>query len=174
MLKTEKKKLLPIEEENKLLELEGLYYQTPKEELVPDKLYHFIREEKKRYKKEAFAKIKKEGLINAKNPRGTTSFIDQKVKRPLGIYFWGEMIKEETHIEVKINKLDLTKLYAFPHQIADEILKLNEEYQISNHFWERLKDIAITIPFEEYQGQFKAEFIYTKDIPSKNLNIKRR
>ncbi|WP_408954892.1 hypothetical protein [Natroniella sp. ANB-PHB2] len=104
-------------------------------------------------------------------PRNTTSFIDQKVQRPVGIYFWGQPILKEVYITVAINRLNPTKLYAFPHFIADTILEIKKDYIVSQEFWAKLKEIAYTIPFPEYQGQFRAEFIYTADIPAKLLTI---
>nr|WP_282580070.1 hypothetical protein [Natroniella sulfidigena] len=165
-----KKELSLIEQEQKLLELESLYHQQPNSELVPTKLYHFIKEDKPELITEALNAIKQEGLKVAK-PRNTTNFIDQKIQRPVGIYFWGQPILEEVYITVKVNCLDLTKLYAFPHLIADTILKINEEYIVNQEFWAKLKEIAYTIPFTEYQGQFRAEFIYTADISAKLLTI---
>ncbi|TDX51096.1 hypothetical protein [Orenia marismortui] len=172
MLKTMKKPLSKLEQEAKLLECESLYYQVPKPEFIPNRLYHFIRENNPKLIEEAIKTIKKEGLKNAKNPRNTTSFIDKKVQRPLGIYFWGQEIKEEAHIEVDINKLNLKQLYAFPHFIADTILDIDQNYQVPDEFWHKIKKIAVAIPFTEYLGQFQAEYIYTANIPTKLLEIK--
>ncbi|MCK8826950.1 hypothetical protein MWH25_04200 [Natroniella acetigena] len=165
-----KKELSLIEQEQKLLELESLYYQQPNTELVPTELYHFIKEEQPKLITEALNKIKQEGLKVAR-PRNTTKFIDQKVQRPVGIYFWSQPILEEVYITVDINRLNPTKLYAFPHLIADTILEIKKKYIVNHQFWAKLKEIAYTIPFAEYQGQFRAEFIYTADIPAKLLTI---
>lgn len=173
MLKTKKKTLSPIEQEEKLLKFESLYYQMPKPEYIPDRLYHFINEDSQAALTEAIEIIKREGLKNAKNPRDVTNFIDDKVQRPLGIYFWGEPINQDIHIEVNINKLNLNKLYAFPHFIADSILQLNKDYSVPEEFWNKVREIAVAIPFENYQGQFQAEYIYTADIPTKLIEIRK-
>ncbi len=171
MIKTPKKLLSTLEQEEKLLEFQNLYYQQPKPEYIPDRLYHFIKEEDPALITEALNKIKDKGLKNAKNPRSTTRVIDKAVQRPLGIYFWGECIKEEAHIEVKVNNLNFNNLYAFPHSIADSILELQKNHQVPSNFWEKVKNIAVAIPFIEYDGQFQAEYIYTTDIPAKILTI---
>jgi hypothetical protein len=173
MLKIKKRPLSLIEQEEKLLEFESLYYQLPKPEYIPDRLYHFINEDNPVAITEAIETIKQEGLKNAKNPRDITNFIDDKVQRPLGIYFWGEPVNQDIHIEININKLNLNKLYAFPHLIADSILQLNEDYSVPEEFWDKVREIAVAIPFEDYQGQFQAEYIYTANIPKKLIEIRK-
>lgn len=173
MLKTKKRPLSLIEQEEKLLEFESLYYQMPKPEYIPDRLYHFINEDNPITFEKAIETIKREGLKNAKNPRDITNFIDNKVQRPLGIYFWGEPTNKDIHIEVAINKLNLTKLYAFPHFIADSILQLNEDYSVPEEFWNKVREVAVSIPFEDYHGQFQAEYIYTADIPQQLIQIRK-
>ncbi len=168
-----KKKLSPLEEEQKLLKLESLYYQNPNPSSIPDRLYHFIKDKKPKLIKTELQRIKEEGLKKTNNPRNTTRFIDKKVNRPQGIYFWDQPISKEVHIEVKVNRLNPNKLYAFPHPIADNILKIDEKYIASNEFWNRLKEIAIAIPFKEYQGQFQSEYIYTDNIPAQVLTIEK-
>ncbi|GAB6100225.1 hypothetical protein JCM16358_21040 [Halanaerocella petrolearia] len=157
-------------EKEKLSELKKLYQQEPKTEFIPDRLYHYVRENKESLIKEAITKIKKDGLKVA-HPRDTTSIIDDKTQRPTGIYFWGQPIKEEVHIEIDVVDLELDQLYAFPHQIADTILKINQD-NVTSSFWSQLKKIATPLPFTEYQGQFRAEFIYTSDISPDLIKIK--
>ncbi|GAB6138364.1 hypothetical protein [Halanaerobaculum tunisiense] len=165
-----KTKLTSRTEKNKLIQLQELYHQQTKPNLVPNKLYHYIRENKSTLITEAIKEVKKVGLKVA-HPRSTTNIIDQKTQRPTGIYFWGQPIKDQVHIAVDISELKLTKLYAFPHQIADTILEIQENYLVTDQFWQQLKEIARPIPFADYQGQFRAEFIYTSDIPPSLLTI---
>ncbi|AGB41829.1 hypothetical protein Halha_1918 [Halobacteroides halobius DSM 5150] len=165
-----KTKLSSTLAKQKLIELKNLYQQPPNPNIIPNKLYHYVRENQRKLIEEAINKIKKDGLKVA-NPRDTTSIIDDKTQRPAGIYFWGQPIKDEIHIEVEIDDLNLNQLYAFPHQIADTILKINQNYILPNNFWAKLKKIAQPIPFSEYKGQFRAEFIYTVDISPELLKI---
>src|SRR6056297_2638786 len=140
-----KTKLSSVTEKKKLAKIKKLYHQQAESKLIPNKLYHYIRESKPDLIQEAITEIKKVGLKVAP-PRNTTSIIDQKTQRPAGIYFWGQPIKDQVHITVNISDLNLTNLYAFPHQIADTILEINENYIATDQFWNKLKEISRPIP----------------------------
>jgi hypothetical protein len=162
--------LAPKKQINMLQKIKKLYNSTSQTYPIPNKLYHYFKDTTEQSIEKKLNKVNQQGLEISK-PRQTTSFIDKKVNRPRGIYFWGSKIKEEANIQVAVSQLDKSKLYAFPHSIADEILNLTENHQVPDSFWQELKRITKAVPFNKYSGEFKAEFIYTHDIPPEIIKI---
>lgn len=164
-----KSKLPPEKQLIELNNIKKIYSLTDTPYSIPHKLYHYFPKNAKQIPKE-LQKVKQNGLHNSSS-RPDTSFIDNKINRPPGNYFWGTEIKPEVNLEVNISDLNLKHLYAFPHQIADKILNWRNNYQVPAQFWTNLDKLTKAVPFSDYKGQFKAEFIYTLPISPEKITI---
>ena len=86
--------------------------------------------------------------------------------RPQGNFFWGEDKAQDDNgnqIRVEVADLDTSKLWAFPSMAAfaaDELAKGNEGVE---GLQEALLEIE-PVNYEDYTGQFHAEWIYEGDI----------
>lgn len=91
--------------------------------------------------------------------------------RPQGNFFWGEDKAQPgngNQIRVEIEDLDTSKLWAFPSMAAfaaDELVKGSEGI---DGLAEALKEIQ-PVKYEDYSGEFHAEWIYTADVAVESL-----
>jgi hypothetical protein len=88
--------------------------------------------------------------------------------RPEGIFFWGEEMSERpgfNRVQVNVSDLDIDYLYAFPAELSGAANHAATGKRMIPGAIEAM-EAAEAIPFSEYDGQFAAEFIYTKDIPA--------
>lgn len=91
--------------------------------------------------------------------------------RPKGNFLWGEekfLPESYSQVKVDVRELDTTKLWAFPSMaawLADELAK---GVEVVNGAVEALEQIH-PVPYDDYNGEFHAEWIYTDDISPKIL-----
>lgn len=97
--------------------------------------------------------------------------------RPQGNFFWGEEMAEPKHCQIKVfvNNLDTDFLYAFPSalaQEADELVvmfrNIERKSPEAREELEAMRDALACcqpVPYDKYEGQFAAEWIYSQDIP---------
>ncbi len=164
-----KLKLPPKKQLTELNKIKKIYSLTNTSHSIPHQLYHYFPKNAKQLPEE-LEKISQKGLRTSSS-RPDTSFIDNKINRPSGNYFWGSEIKQEVNLKINVSDLNLKHLYAFPHQIADKILNWRTNYQVPSQFWANLNNLTKAVPFSDYKGQFKAEFIYTLPIPPENITV---
>jgi hypothetical protein len=90
--------------------------------------------------------------------------------RPAGIFLFGaEMDSPLSHkITVQVADLDTNKLYAYPSALADAMAMIAEGRidEKSPEYAALIEIAAETEPvrYDEYSGEFAAEWIYTDDI----------
>jgi hypothetical protein len=95
-----------------------------------------------------------------------------RLNRPSGIFFFGEEMDHPlSHkVTVRVSDLDTGKLFAFPAMLADAVIRLVVDGTFANQpeeWKEALMELAEEIeavPYDEYDGSFGAEWIYTDDI----------
>jgi len=96
-----------------------------------------------------------------------------------GIYFWAEgqhpknfkNNQKERMITVSVDKMDTSKLFAFPAQatsLAEEIAFMTTETRMAmaekiKEYGEALSHVK-AVSYEDYNGEFLAEWIYTGEI----------
>ena len=93
--------------------------------------------------------------------------------RPKGNFFWGEdkvQTENENQVRVEVSDLDTSKLWAFPSVAADAADQLASGHALIGGTAEALLEIE-PVNYDDYAGQFHAEWIYTDDIAANLLRI---
>lgn len=99
---------------------------------------------------------------------------DLLINRPHGIFFFGEeMDKPLSHkITVDVSDIDTDKLYAYPSILADAAVLIKAgraDEELAKIVKEIMAETEAT-PYDEYDGSFAAEWIYTEDISAEIIH----
>ena len=93
-------------------------------------------------------------------------------KRPKGNFFWGEDKAQPDNgnqVRVEVSDLDTSKLWAFPSMAAFAADEMSKGIEGVEGLLEALLEIG-PISYEDYDGQFHAEWIYTGSVDARLLS----
>lgn len=125
----------------------------------PETLIHFTHNEG----------LKHMGMVPASN----WSSLDEFINRPSGIFFWNAEQEKDVFcsgihkVFVDISDLDTSKLFAYPVAVADIAERFTAATEDQKfHFAGLLAEMkqVKAVSFNDYDGSFFAEWIYTGDI----------